>query len=220
MQSTLQENIYETIRERLTDGFWKPGEKLSEPKLAEELGVNRNPVREALLKLASEGLVERAPNMGCRVARVDDQTLMYMYQLREALETAAARLAAPAVQPAQLLELEHQNQLIKHYAGENNAVLAAKHDTTFHELLIAFSGNPILLEAWKQQRMRVIFSKNVLMGSARSDARPERDPNIALKAHKKIIAALKTGDPDKAEAAVRAHIATATKRAGELVAEG
>ncbi len=206
MQSTLQESVYNTIRDRLTSGCWAPGTKLSEPKLASELKVNRNPVREALLKLGSEGLVERIPNMGCRVALVTLDTLIYIYQLREALEIAAVRLAATNVQPVQLLELEHQNNLLKHFLQANNEKLAAEHDNTFHRMLIELSENPILLEVWNQQRIRIIFSKNILLEQNENITISKHDPNIAIRAHKKIIAALRQGDPDQAETAVRAHI--------------
>ena len=208
MQRTLQQNVYHEIRDKLTDGCWGPGEKLSEAKLAKELGVNRNPVREALLKLASEGLLERTPNLGCRVALVNTQSLIYIYQLREALETAAARLAATTIQSAQLLEIEHQNNLMKHYSQANDTKRSAEHDNVFHKMLIELSSNPILLEVWNQQRIRVIFSKNILSEQNNVEM-PKRDPNIAIKAHEKIIAALRKGNPDEAEIAVRTHISHA-----------
>ena len=110
---TVQESVYRRLREELIKGQWKGGQSLSEPKLAARFGVNRNPVREALLRLAAEGLLERSPGIGCRVPRWDIGALSDMYQLREAIEGMAARLAAERVDRVLLMRMEHEEHLFE-----------------------------------------------------------------------------------------------------------
>src|SRR5688500_18233735 len=94
IMSSLQQEVYETIRDQLVHGRWRSGEKLPEEKLAAVLGVNRNSVREALLKLAGEGFLERQVGTGCRVAPLDARAMKDLWELRMAIEGMACRLAA------------------------------------------------------------------------------------------------------------------------------
>lgn len=219
MESTLQESVYSTIKDRLTSGYWKPGTKLSETKLASELKVNRNPVREALLKLGSEGLINRSPNIGSTVALVTPETLIHIYQLREALEICAVRITAKIIQPVELLKLEHQNNIFKHFLYEGDQELAAENDNKFHKMFLELSENPILMEVWNQQRMRIIFMQNSLLKQNQFEELPKHDPDIAVKAHEKIIDALRQGDPDQAEIVIRAHLSLPYSELQELNAK-
>ena len=114
----LIDTVYRQIREELASGRWRGGEHLPELQLAAELNVSRNPVREALVRLAAEGVLERSPGSGCRVPVRDNQWLVDMYQFREALEGMAARLAARRVTRVQLLRLEEENSLFERLATE------------------------------------------------------------------------------------------------------
>src|SRR3954467_4823515 len=110
---TVQQEVYETIRGRLLSGGYRSGQKLEQKKVASELGVNRNPVREALLKLSGEGLLEREAGVGCRVAKHGIDLLCDAWQLRESVEGMGARIAASTMTGAELLRLQHEHELMQ-----------------------------------------------------------------------------------------------------------
>src|SRR3954453_19630255 len=106
--STVQQEVYDKLRRQLLLGRYRPGQRLAESQLATDLKVNRNPVREALLKLTGEGLLERQAGVGCRVAKVDAKLFRELLQLRESIEGTAACLAAPLIREVDLIRLEHE----------------------------------------------------------------------------------------------------------------
>lgn len=207
---TLQGQVYEQVREDLLSGRWKSGEKLSELKLAEELGVSRNPAREALLELASEGLLDRNSGLGCRVPVCDIESVTEMYQLREALEGQAARLACDQVGRAQCKELADLAEAIVSFLPEqeHDAELR-KADNNFHRRLVELSGNRALLRSWEVNHLRVINMRDMLGEDWHGQPIPVLQQDIVLDGHTAIVAAVRGGDADKAEAAARNHVQAA-----------
>ena len=209
--STTQENVYNKIKELLYSGRWKSGERLAEVKIAEELEVSRNPIREALLRLASEGLIERIPGVGCRVAEVTEQTITDMYQLREALEGMAARLAAERISDATLIRLRQEYDFM-HAMGDNNlSPEYTNSDNQFHRLLVESSGNKLLPSVWQDHKMQVAAIRNILQASNIFKSDRKLDPKIAARSHLRVIKALEARNPDDAEAAIREHIRVTLK---------
>ncbi|MFZ0381273.1 MAG: GntR family transcriptional regulator, partial [Solirubrobacteraceae bacterium] len=100
--ASVVDQVYTAIRERISSGSLPRGERVHQEDLAEELGVSRTPVREALRRLAAEGLVEMRTNRGARVADVDQIGMRESYEARTVIEPGAARLAA-ALRPAEPL---------------------------------------------------------------------------------------------------------------------
>ena len=107
MKQNLAELSYEFIREKLASGAFSPGKQLVNRTLAEEIGVSVIPVREAINRLSSEGLVEHVPGAGAYVRKTNRQDLNNIYVLRDALESCAAAEAAQYITEDQLEELEH-----------------------------------------------------------------------------------------------------------------
>ena len=208
---TAQESVYRRLRDELINGQWKGGESLSEPKLAARFGVNRNPVREALLRLAAEGLLERSPGVGCRVPRWDIDAVSDMYQLREAIEGMAARLAAERVDRVLLLRMEHEENLFEELTDiDGGPPEAYESDLRFHQFLIEASGNRALRRAWDQNRIFLVSSRQLIAYAEGKRKTPvARDPRIDIEEHRHILAALQQRDPNEAEAAARAHVADA-----------
>lgn len=204
--STTQENVYNKIKELLYSGNWKSGERLAEVKIAKELNVSRNPIREALLRLASEGLVERIPGVGCRVVEVDVRTIRDMYQVREALEGMAARLAAERIDESTLLRLRQECDFMLALGDDNLSDRYSQSDNQFHRLIMESSANKLLLAVWQEHKMQVVAIRNILRTSKILGGARNRDPKIAAESHLEILTALETFDPDGAEAAIRAHI--------------
>lgn len=155
MDQSLAEKSYRYIRDQLSAGGFEPGERLVNRTLAERIGVSVIPVREAIRRLASEGLVEHVPGAGAFVRKPSRQDLDDLYVLRDALESCAAAEAARHISESQLLELEYLLERFKETAfqiGEQ----AKRHSTKrqqdrwlddekrFHELLVEASRNEVL----------------------------------------------------------------------------
>ena len=203
---TLQNQVYRQVREDLLAGRWQSGEKLSELKLADELGVSRNPVREALLELASEGLLERISGLGCRVPACDIESVTEMYQLREALEGQAARLACDHAGRAQCKELADLAAAISSLAESKDDAELRKDDNRFHRLLVELSGNRALLRSWEVNHLRVINTTDVFGKDEDGQPTPVLQPDMEMDGHSRIVAAVQGSDSDEAESAARKHV--------------
>lgn len=207
--STVQRTIYETVKSQLLEGRWMAGQKLPELKLAAELGVNRNPVREALLQLASEGLLERSVGAGCRVTKVSLERVQNMYELREALEGMAARLASQRISEVQLAQLELELEMMTRFSSDDHALAFAEADSRFHRAILKFSGNSDLEDVWDKHHIKVMSAKSLLF-AARQRGVKRVDPDVAIRGHRRIIESLKARDPEASEADARRHVANAS----------
>src|SRR6266446_5488267 len=103
---TLWQRVYDHLREEILSGRLQPGAELAEVALSEQLGVSRGPLREAIGRLASEGLVTVRPRRGAVVRSLSKQEFVELYQVREALEMLAVRLAVPRLGADGMVELE------------------------------------------------------------------------------------------------------------------
>jgi DNA-binding GntR family transcriptional regulator len=152
--SSLHSRVTAALRKAIVSGKLKPGERLVEEKLAETFGVSRNPVREAIRVLASEGLVEVAARRGTFVARLDDTEARETIEVRAVLEAHNARLAARRQDPALL-------QRAQAVLDKGTAVLnSGRHDTLhalnvqFHQALAEAGHNRVLAELLQLLRER------------------------------------------------------------------
>lgn len=188
----------------ITSGEFEPGAKLSESQLARQLGISRGPVREALQQLEGK-LVQRAPRLGVSVIQFDQDSLQQLFYLREALEGMAARLAAMNAPDSWAEEAEEM--LRRHKAqiedSGSRAYRQRSIDEDFHVSIVRASRcvniERILLNEVNYQ-LRIARLK--------SSMRPGRAEE-ALRQHYEILEAIRARDPDKAEAAMRNHIASA-----------
>jgi DNA-binding GntR family transcriptional regulator len=190
---TLWEQVRDRLREDILAGDLAPGTVLSEVALAESFGVSRGPIREALGRLASEGLVTITPRRGAIVTELTRDEFIDAYQVREAFETLAIRLAVPRLDEADLALLrELHEQMAEHVArGDVNAFFET--NGRFHELFLTASGNRKLHEMYRllmDQTGRYQARSLALRGSI------ER----SVAEHGAILEAVEAGD---AEAAVR-----------------
>lgn len=137
----LRELVLEAIREAIINGKLKPRERLMEIQLAEELGVSRTPIREALRKLELEGFIVMVPRKGAYVADISFKDIADVFEIRAALEGLAAALAAERITDEELEELE-RNLVEKAEAIANNDLeKLVEVDTRFHELIYQASRN-------------------------------------------------------------------------------
>ncbi|MDD2553301.1 MAG: GntR family transcriptional regulator, partial [Desulfotomaculaceae bacterium] len=134
----LRELVFDSLRKAIIIGKLKPGERLMEIQLAEEMGVSRTPVREAIRKLELEGFVVMVPRKGAYVAGVSVKDIADVFEVRSALEGLAASLASERITEEEMEDLEKVFHLI---TGEEDLLTVVKKDNEFHELIYKASRN-------------------------------------------------------------------------------
>lgn len=137
------DQVTERIRDAIVKGLLRPGERLPQEELAEQLGVSRMPIREALGRLEAEGLIVQQPYRGAVVAGLSADELREIYEIRVALETLAVRLGVAMMDEADLAGLRRVLQAMDE---ERESDLWLAHNTEFHSLLYASSRRELLLE--------------------------------------------------------------------------
>ncbi len=196
----LRSLVRDELRTLVITGELAPGTRLVEDRLAETLGVSRNPVREALQALAGEGFVEISPRRGAVVASVTRQQAEDLFDVRTSLEALAARLAARRAGPegaARLRDVLEQAREATE-AGELDRVAALNSD--FHSAVVEIGGNDYLalLVAPITRRVQWVFRASAA----------QRGPHSWTE-HEALVAAVATGDEDLAEALAVAHVRAA-----------
>ena len=200
----LREIVFDTLRQAIISGDLAPGERLMEVQLAEELGVSRTPVREAIRQLEQEGLVELVPRKGAYVTDISMSDLADVFEIRYALEGLAARLAAERATEEQIRELEDLLEKIDETIEAGDFRRVVELDTQFHELLYAASGNQQLQGILSQLR------KQVHRFRLQSLAKPGRMA-IALKEHRAIVDAVARRELQAAKERSQEHIQSAAQ---------
>ncbi len=193
---SVNEAITRVLREAILQGKLRPGQRLLQDDLASELNVSRQPVREALLRLESEGLVLRSLQRGYVVRAYAEEETRENYRLRELLESEAARMAAERIRPDELTELESlNNAMAREATGDLSRLITL--NGRFHHLIHEASRMPTMVRFLNQLWIgRTIFTPLYLAGRA------ER----SVGEHAEIILALAERDPEKAASSMREHI--------------
>ena len=132
---SLREKIFLKLRQDILDGKYKAGDSLVELKLAEEMGVSRTPVREAIRQLELEGLVYSIPNKGVFVEGITGQDIEDIYAIRECMEGLAARWAIERMDEQSLKELENLCELMEFYTGKGDLDRVGELNSKFHDLI-------------------------------------------------------------------------------------
>src|SRR5262245_14958847 len=138
---TLWERVHAHLREEILANRLPAGTELQETALAAELGVSRGPVREAIGRLAAEGLVVVRPRRGAVVRELSKGDFLEAYQVREALEAMAARLAAYRLQEEELAQLEQLTETMEEHAERDEVHEFFEANAAFHSALVAASRN-------------------------------------------------------------------------------
>jgi DNA-binding GntR family transcriptional regulator len=144
----LAEQAYQEIRARILDNLWSPGYQALEQEVALALGMSRTPVREALMRLQQEGLVEVAPRRGMRVLPVSPTDMKEIYEILTALECMAAEILGKRMPTSQELQpLIDATKAMEAALGREDLDAWAKADETFHHALVRLAGNKMLLDS-------------------------------------------------------------------------
>jgi DNA-binding GntR family transcriptional regulator len=191
----LTELAYLHIKRSILEGSFSDGKRLTEDNLAAQLGISKSPVREALNRLESDGLVTIEPRRGAHVRTFTLQEACELYELREVLEVHAVGLAR--ITPEFLNELAASIDRIKRDLAERNTIAYVEEDIRFHNLIAAASGNNEL-----RRTLENISQKTALFRSRTYRLVAATSPDC----HDKIYEALKEGDRKLAQQAMRDHI--------------
>lgn len=199
MPVRLSEKAYHLIKEKIITLKLPPSSVIDEQALMKELELGRTPIREALHRLAAEGLVNIVPRRGMFVANINVTDLQKIFEMRMLLEGFCAQLAAQRITEDQIAQLEAVLQdLDQVQSGDVKAVMAI--DERFHALLYQAADNEFLVEALDR-----LYAPTVRLWYLVLDRLPDLREEIAV--HREIIPALKARDEAWAEALMRQHIA-------------
>lgn len=190
-RSTMVGAAYDNLRRRILSNALPPGARFLEPELAQQLGMSRTPVREALIRLEAEGLVRIIPRRGIQIAPVTAQAMEEIYEIVTALEAAAARRLAQTPAAARLAPL--RKALLRMDAALERGDLDAwgEADESFHRALITQAGNEMLAAVALRYRDHVGRARTVTL-------RLRRELKRSNRAHWALLEAIAGGDSDRA----------------------
>ena len=206
--ATAVQSVIDAITEGVKEGRYAPGQRLVEADLTRELGVSRGPLREALGRLASEGILEIEPYRGAIVRKLSRADVVDLFQIREVLEGEAARLAALLIDEGDNRHrLELAAKVMDTYKSRNDTFAYMDENTRYHELIVDLSGNKLLARLIVQLQVhafRLLFRRLIIEGSAMDNSITEHDA---------VTSAILAGDARAAERQMRRHV----RRSGEMV---
>jgi len=193
---------YRAVRELIVAGRFRPGERVREAKLADMIGISRTPIRSAISRLVTEGLLSASPTQGVIITKLDEDYVLELYAALEALESTAAALAATLATDAE------RERLIEIYdleaaAGLNVAKRMQLNDA-FHQAICSAARNRFLTPTIA----RVYDSLHLLKGSIFDD--PQRPP-LSHEEHGQMLNAIRQRDPELASEAARNHVREARR---------
>ena len=212
MKPTRSEQLREAIAEQIATGAYVPGQRLDEVQLAARFGASRTPLREALIQLAGDGLIEIRPRRGALVRALEPQRLVEMFEVMAELEAMCARLAARRISPAQLAELRDAHErcaVLSNQADDLDAYYHANQD--FHFALYEASQNQFLCDEAKALHQKLGVYRRLQL-------RVRDRVNSSFREHAAVLDALQQGNGERAAAEVRAHVAIQGERFTDLLA--
>ncbi|MCS7232547.1 MAG: GntR family transcriptional regulator [Synergistetes bacterium] len=201
----MNHKVYEILKEAILKGDLKGGSRLVESQLASQLGTSRTPVREAIHRLAAEGLVELLPNQGAFVAEISLKDIEDVFQIRSALEGLAVRLFTSRCGITEIEKLNLKLKEMKLACERKDVIAYADLDASFHKFIWAFSGNDRLLKVLESMmsyidayRLKSLYVPGVMESS--------------LKDHEEIISLVSQKKAEEVEELMREHIENVLKR--------
>ena len=207
---TLWQRVYDHLRDEILGDRLLPGTELSEVALSRELSVSRGPIREAMGRLAAEGLVTVRPRRGAEVRSITPEELIDSYQVREALEVLAVRLAVPRITDSELADLAELVDRMAGHAKDDAVPDFFAVNVTFHERICELSGNKKLIQLHKQLAAEIgRFQARTLALRGNLDG--------SVTEHRAILAALRERDVEKAAELTAAHVRVPADRLHETV---
>ncbi|MFA0888477.1 MAG: GntR family transcriptional regulator [Synergistales bacterium] len=205
LYSTSAEAVYRKLLHMIFSRQLKPGQRLPEILIAEQLEVSRTPVREALRRLANEGLVVLIPNVGARIAMPTRQEMLDTYEVRNVLECLAIRRASERITAVQLARLEEKIEEETEVFSLRDLEAYIEINNAFHRIIAEASGNLALADTIENYLARtfvyMVFFESFF----------DFDTNPSLEEHRAILEALRARDAESAVRLMDRHILQATE---------
>jgi DNA-binding GntR family transcriptional regulator len=204
---SMQERVITEMRRQIITGELAPGDNLSEIALAESFGVSRTPVREALKQLETEGLVEIRPRVGTFVTTPSRRQFIELFEMKELLEGAAARMLACRGQVPELERLKINVLETDHAVATQDGASYARHVEAFHELLIVGSDNAKLEAHYRMLMNQLAYTRLLTTSLDEADRLLQANHE-----HRRALQHIVAKDGDTAERIMREDV-RATRRA-------
>ncbi|UCE55442.1 MAG: GntR family transcriptional regulator [Desulfobacterales bacterium] len=198
------DQAFQQIREAIRSGKLKPGDRLVETQLAEEMQISRFPIREAMRYLEKEGLVQTKPFKGTYVAELTEKDMEELYSLRSAIEELAVRILIKNIDEKKIKKLESIVAAMVQASEDDNIDKMISEDLRFHQTICEMSGHRKLLDVWlnleNQLQVFLTIEKNLFENSYQF-----------VTTHHPILEAIKSRKIGPAQKAIRDHLKLAMK---------
>lgn len=191
--------VYEELKMQILTGAIIPGTRMMEVELADEMGVSRTPIREAIRKLEKEGLVTIEPRRGAYASMISTNDMVAILEVRQDLEGLAAFLAADRMKPSQLEELKEISEKYNDAVARGSMEDMIRCDTKFHRIIVESCHNKILVQMIEQLQELVLRFRYIYYDNFR---RAENMPEE----HAAILDAIESGNAGNARQAADVHI--------------
>lgn len=212
-QKSLAEHIVEDLERKIIDRTLRPGQRIIEEGLCKAFGVSRSPVREAFQILESRGFVVREPRKGISVTRITPQEAEDIYRIRASLDGLATSLAVQKRTPEFILKIKKMHAQMIRAAEKKNGTTYQNLNRKFHELIVAASGNPRLIQLIQNfDKQTTRYRLTVMSGPGWMDN--------STKLHTAIVKAIEAGDAEAAERIRKESILGQLERFPEIFKNG
>lgn len=195
----LREIVYEELKRQILVGEIAPGTRMMEVELAEDMGVSRTPVREAIRKLEKEGLVTIEPRRGAYASEISIKDMVDVLEVRQMLEGMAASMAAQKVTEEEKLDFVEANSAYKNAVKKGNIEEIIRYDELFHQLIVSYSGNKTLNQLLSQVQELALRFRYIYYDDF------SRYENMPVE-HEEIEEAIISGDTQKAKVVAEEHV--------------
>lgn len=198
-QKYLRDRIFEKLQQTIFSGKFKSGERITEKEIAEKLRVSRTPVREALYRLASIGMIKIIPHRGFMIGRWSAEEIKDVMEIRVALEMLAVRLTIQRISPKEIDELKILLIEMEEVVKKEDIMRASHLNTLFHDKIIIASKNKELSQAIEPLKNKIYHFRIISISS------PNRLKE-SFEEHKKILDAIINKDIELAQGLISQHI--------------
>lgn len=197
-QLTKREVAEIAIRNAIETGLYKPGQVISQRQIAEDLGLSVTPIREAVLVMMGNGIVDRHKHHSIKVCEIDEKRLREIFSVRRILEQQAVRLAAANMTPEIIARLDRLNRMLDIMEAGDDPATINPIDREFHQTIFAAAGNEALI--WTIDKVKSSFPMYALWGESGRIGK-------SVAEHRDLIEALGAGDAEASAEVQGRHLA-------------